>query len=159
MQLHCVISLVSPGPSTGWRDHQGEGRGFQQIECFVLQGQGWQPGPACSSISSRESNGQEETVRMGHHLPGEGCAQPCPRGKDDSPWETSGKSSCQPHHGHVGVVRADPPLEGSSLGKGTLCPDSGTRHHSWCPMSSCPAQKDSGVLVSCHSPSDTPGQL
>lgn len=44
-QLQGVISLVSPSPSTGWRDHQGEERGFQQIECFVRQGQGWEPGP------------------------------------------------------------------------------------------------------------------
>lgn len=42
---------------------------------------------------------------------------------------------------------------------GCSCPNSGTRHHLWCLMGSCSAQKDSGLLVSCHSPADTPGQL
>lgn len=136
-QLQRVISLISPGPSTGWRDHQGEERGFQQIECFVLQGQGWQPGPSCSSISRWESKEQEETVRMGHHLPGAGCAQPSLRGRMTPLGRPQGSPavSLTSPHGRVGVLRADPPLEGSNLGWGMVCPNSGTRHHSWCPMS------------------------
>lgn len=42
---------------------------------------------------------------------------------------------------------------------GCSCPNSGTRHHSQCPVGFCLFQKDSGLLVSCQSSSDTPGHL
>lgn len=120
-------------------------------------------------ISSWESDGQEGAVGMGHHPPGTGCPQPSSSGKDVSPWKTSGRSSCQPQQppwtcwGGKGLsrlaVRADPPFGGLQPALGCSCPNSGTRHCPPCPMGSCLAQKGSGLLVSCLSPSDTPGQL
>lgn len=103
---------------------------------------------------------------MGHHVSRAGCLQPSPHRKDASPWDTSGSPavSLSSPPGYVGgarllVLRADPPFGGLQPVLGCSCPHSGTRHHSRCPMGSCLAEKDSGLLVSCHSPSDTPGQL
>lgn len=61
-------------------------------------------------------------------------------------------------HGHVGVVRADPPLEGSSLGRGTVYPDSGIRHQSLLVSHELLPSPEgvTCILISCYSPSDTP---
>lgn len=151
-QLQGVISLVSPGPSTGWRDHQGEERGFQQIECFVLQGQGRQPGP---NLLFHQQAGQQWAGRNCGDGPSSLWGRLCTDIPSGEGWLPLGDLREVQLSAWTYWWFEQTPLWRAPTWLGvqfvpTQAPST------LCPISSCQAQRDSGVLVSCHSPSDTP---
>lgn len=115
--------LTSPGPSAGWKDHQGEEkRGFQQIAVLWAVGSGLAARAKLISAARRcwESNGEEGAAGTGHHAPAAGSPQSSPEGTM-SPLgrlQAGPAVSLSTPHGHPGshkglsqlVVRADPPL-------------------------------------------------
>lgn len=144
---------------------KAEERDLQQIEVLCAAGSGLAARAKLTSAAGR-AVGRKEPWGWDVTFLGQAVPSHLPRRRMSPLWENSGGSSCQPQQPPRTrwgckslsnlVIRADCPFAGLQPLLGCSHPNSGTRQYPQHPMSSCLAQKDSGLSVSCHNPSDTP---